>query len=193
MVRSGLVMAWRFATCPTSRSPSLRNATTDGVVRLPSSLVSTLGSRPSIIATTLLVVPRSMPMIFPTKNLQNAMTSYLSRKVTSAHWVSNPPGGCPRCYLDCAPERHPTFTPAPLLLLLKALRHRDCYGRMTVSAGALLARNLHRVGFHAAARHSDSDHAWNFCPHLRRPSPPRPRAGQSLLRASLSSSTRTRV
>ncbi len=34
MVFSGLVMAWRLATCPTSRSPLLVNATTDGVVRL---------------------------------------------------------------------------------------------------------------------------------------------------------------
>jgi len=68
MVRSGLVMACRFATWPTSRSPSLVNATTDGVMRLPSSLVSTLGSRPSMMATTLFVVPRSMPMIFATVN-----------------------------------------------------------------------------------------------------------------------------
>ena len=30
-VFSGLVTAWRFATWPTSRSPSLVNATTDGV------------------------------------------------------------------------------------------------------------------------------------------------------------------
>ena len=66
MVRSGLVIACRFATCPTSRSPSLVKATTEGVIRLPSSLVRTLGSRPSMIATTLLVVPRSMPMIFAT-------------------------------------------------------------------------------------------------------------------------------
>ena len=35
-------------------------------MRLPSSLVITLGSRPSMIATTLFVVPRSMPMIFAT-------------------------------------------------------------------------------------------------------------------------------
>src|ERR1700687_2825298 len=65
-VRSGLVIAWRFATCPTSRSPSFVNATTDGVRRLPSSLVMTLGSRPSMIATTLLVVPRAMPIVLAT-------------------------------------------------------------------------------------------------------------------------------
>src|ERR1700678_4229274 len=63
-VFSGLVMAWRFATCPTNRSPVLVKATTDGVVRPPSSLAITLGSPPSITATTELVVPRSMPIIF---------------------------------------------------------------------------------------------------------------------------------
>ena len=35
-VRSGLVTACRFATCPTRRSPLPVKATTDGVVRLPS-------------------------------------------------------------------------------------------------------------------------------------------------------------
>src|ERR1041384_486127 len=60
----GLVTACRFATCPTRRSPSLVNATTDGVVRPPSALGMTTGSPPSMTATTELVVPRSMPMIF---------------------------------------------------------------------------------------------------------------------------------
>ena len=36
MVFSGLVTAWRLATWPTSRSPVLVNATTEGVSRLPS-------------------------------------------------------------------------------------------------------------------------------------------------------------
>src|SRR5579872_3639913 len=65
MVFSGLVMAWRFATCPTSRSPLLVNATTEGVVRVPSWLAMTVGCPPSITATTEFVVPRSMPIIFP--------------------------------------------------------------------------------------------------------------------------------
>src|SRR3990170_2796749 len=65
MVFSGLVMAWRLATCPTSRSPFLANATTEGVVRLPSAFGITLGSPPSITATTELVVPKSMPITFP--------------------------------------------------------------------------------------------------------------------------------
>src|SRR6478735_786477 len=38
---------------------------TDGVRRDPSSLTMTLASLPSMTATTLLVVPRSMPMILP--------------------------------------------------------------------------------------------------------------------------------
>src|SRR3954452_13226682 len=61
MVRSGLVMAWRLATSPTSTSPSLVNATTDGVVRAPSLLGMTTGSPASRTATTELVVPRSIP------------------------------------------------------------------------------------------------------------------------------------
>ena len=62
MVRSGLVMAWRFATWPTIRSPVLENATTDGVVRLPSALGITTASPPSMTATQELVVPRSIPI-----------------------------------------------------------------------------------------------------------------------------------
>jgi hypothetical protein len=67
-VFSGFVTAWRFATCPTSRSPlPLANATTEGVVRLPSGLVMTVGLSPSMMATTELVVPRSIPMILLTR------------------------------------------------------------------------------------------------------------------------------
>src|SRR3984893_7432343 len=64
----GLVTACRFATCPTRRSPVLVKATTEGVVRLPSALGITLASLPSITATTLLVVPRSIPMILLTRS-----------------------------------------------------------------------------------------------------------------------------
>ena len=60
-VRSGLVIAWRLATSPTSTSPDLLNATTDGVVRCPSALGMTTGSPASRTETTELVVPRSMP------------------------------------------------------------------------------------------------------------------------------------
>src|SRR5215210_6940096 len=61
MVRSGLVMAWRLATSPTSTSPLFEKATTDGVVRPPSALGTTVGSPASRTLTTELVVPRSMP------------------------------------------------------------------------------------------------------------------------------------
>ena len=67
---SGLVTAWRFATWPTRISPSLVNATTDGVTRLPSWLGMTTGSPPSMTATTELVVPRSMPITLPITGLQ---------------------------------------------------------------------------------------------------------------------------
>src|SRR5512145_2274479 len=65
MVRSGFCTAWRLATAPTGRSPSSVNATTEGVVRPPSSFVMTTGWPPSITATTEFVVPRSIPMILP--------------------------------------------------------------------------------------------------------------------------------
>src|SRR5438045_7635207 len=60
----GLVTCWCLATCPMRRSPFSVNATTDGVRRLPCELMRTLGWSPSMMATTLLVVPRSIPMIF---------------------------------------------------------------------------------------------------------------------------------
>jgi hypothetical protein len=41
------------------------NATIEGVVRLPSEFATTTGSLPSITATHELVVPRSIPIIFP--------------------------------------------------------------------------------------------------------------------------------
>jgi hypothetical protein len=59
-----LVIAWRFATWPTMRSPERETATTDGVIRLPSAFGITVGSPASMTATTLLVVPRSMPITF---------------------------------------------------------------------------------------------------------------------------------
>src|SRR5487761_51323 len=56
-------MDWRFATCPTRRSPDFVIPTTDGVVRAPSWLGMTADSPPCITATTEFVVPRSIPMI----------------------------------------------------------------------------------------------------------------------------------
>src|SRR5713226_4700470 len=63
MVFSGLVTAWRLATWPTRRLPSFANATTEGVVRPPSEFVITVGSPPSMTATTEFVVPKSIPII----------------------------------------------------------------------------------------------------------------------------------
>jgi hypothetical protein len=65
MVRSEFVTACLFAGSPTSLSPFFVNATTDGVVLEPSALAITVGLPPSITDTQLLVVPRSIPIIFP--------------------------------------------------------------------------------------------------------------------------------
>ena len=61
----GLVTAWRLAEAPTSTSPSSWYATIDGVVRAPSEFSITRVVLPSMTDTQLLVVPRSIPMIFP--------------------------------------------------------------------------------------------------------------------------------
>src|SRR5258708_19202042 len=63
-VFSGLSTAGRFAPWPTSRSPFLVSARTEGVTRVPSLFSRTVGSPPSMTATTELVVPRSMPITF---------------------------------------------------------------------------------------------------------------------------------
>src|SRR5260370_37216240 len=65
MVLVGLVTACRLAGCPTRRSPSLVNATTEGVVRIPSAFSIMRAFLPSIIATHEFVVPRSIPMTLP--------------------------------------------------------------------------------------------------------------------------------
>src|SRR6266704_285414 len=69
MVFSGLSTVWRLASWPTRRSPVLVNATTEGVKRLPSLLMITVGFPPSITATTEFVVPRSMPTAFAIPHL----------------------------------------------------------------------------------------------------------------------------
>ena len=61
----GLVIACLFAGSPIFLSPLSANATTEGVVLLPSLLIITAGSFPSITATHELVVPKSIPIIFP--------------------------------------------------------------------------------------------------------------------------------
>ena len=69
IVFSGFVTCWRRAGAPTSRWPSFANATTDGVVRPPSAFGITVGSPPSITAMQLLVVPRSIPIVFAISKL----------------------------------------------------------------------------------------------------------------------------
>src|SRR5579862_8327387 len=67
MVLRELVTAWRLAASPTTRSPDFVNATTDGVVRLPSEFSSTSGSPLSMTAMQEFVVPKSMPNTFAIK------------------------------------------------------------------------------------------------------------------------------
>ena len=64
MVLSGFVIACLFASSPTSTSSDLK-ATMDGVVLFPSAFAITVGSPPSNTATTLFVVPKSIPTAFP--------------------------------------------------------------------------------------------------------------------------------
>ncbi len=63
----GFVIACLFAGSPTFLSPfpPSRKATMEGVVLLPSLFGITTGSLPSITDTQELVVPKSIPIIFP--------------------------------------------------------------------------------------------------------------------------------
>ena len=83
MVRSGLVTAWRLATSPTSTSPVLERATTDGVVLAPSALGITVGSPPSRVATTELVVPRSIPTALAISSPQASWDRFPNAKIGS--------------------------------------------------------------------------------------------------------------
>src|SRR5690606_17279945 len=88
MVLTGLVIAWRLAGSPTLRSPFFIKAITEGVVRRPSSLAITTGSLPSITATQLLVVPKSIPIIFPI--LLDPPFKVKSYKLSGKHYAINP-------------------------------------------------------------------------------------------------------
>ena len=92
IVPFGLRIAWRRASCPTSRSPFSVNATTDGVVRVPSALGMTSAWPPSQAAITELVVPRSMPTALamghtsrPSSRAASAATS--SSTTRSKRWA----------------------------------------------------------------------------------------------------------
>ena len=65
MVLVGLVTACLLAGSPTLISPPSTNAIIEGVVLLPSELGITTASLPSITETQELVVPKSIPIIFP--------------------------------------------------------------------------------------------------------------------------------
>src|SRR5947209_9502045 len=93
----GLVTACRLATVPTRRSPDCVNATTDGVVRPPSAFSTTVGSPPSSTAMHELVVPRSIPIVFPIgvlllfvlENLSVRVADLGGRQATlAARWVA---------------------------------------------------------------------------------------------------------
>src|SRR3954462_12248536 len=92
IVFSGLVTAWRLATCPTRRSPVLVKATTEGVSRPPSGFVMTTGSPPSMTATTELVVPRSMPMILLIEFLENSLRDDIDLSIKLECHAFNPAG-----------------------------------------------------------------------------------------------------
>src|SRR6267154_3545951 len=89
-VFSGFVTACRLATWPTSRSPVLVIATTEGVVRAPSWLGITTGAPPCMTATTELVVPKSIPIIlliadFPPKSLGRHWLAWVPYSGHSIH------------------------------------------------------------------------------------------------------------
>src|SRR5436190_765411 len=86
MVRRGLVTACRLAGSPTRRSPLSVKATTLGVNRCPSWLWITFASLPSMTATTELVVPRSMPIIFST-SATVVLLSVLLRREHEREWA----------------------------------------------------------------------------------------------------------
>src|SRR6266699_2328834 len=88
--RHGGVCAWRLASWPPRCSPVLVNPATDGVKRLPSLLIITVGFPPSMTATTEFVVPRSMPTAFAIPHL-TAFVSGLPHRVSQQLGIT-PPG-----------------------------------------------------------------------------------------------------
>src|SRR5437867_3908354 len=61
MVFLGLTTIWSLATPPTRRSPFSESATTEGRIKLPLSVGTTLGTLLRTNATQVFVVPRSIP------------------------------------------------------------------------------------------------------------------------------------
>ena len=128
MVRSGLVIACRLATSPTSTSPVLENPTTEGVVRPPSALGMTTGSPASRTLTTELVVPRSIPTAFAMKFSLTHLRSRLAR-----------PSGPREHHMD-------NDTELSLLLSRKDIRVLIVFSRNWAFAGALFRADRCREG-----------------------------------------------
>src|ERR1700744_5877395 len=95
----GLVTPWHVATGPTRRSPEGANATTDGVVRPPSAFSMTVGSPPSSTAMHELVVPRSIPIVFPICVLLLLVRKNLSPSVADLGCGARTEGA------SCGPQR----------------------------------------------------------------------------------------
>ena len=89
----GLVTAWFLAALPTTRSPSARKPTTDGVVRSPSAFTMMVGEPPSRTAIAELVVPRSIPRILPIRN---------SLSLVRLHRLGGLPSGLSVCLSGCS-------------------------------------------------------------------------------------------
>src|ERR1700733_5722996 len=119
IVRSGLVMAWRFATSPTSTSPVLEKPTTDGVVLPPSAFGITTGSPASNTLTTELVVPRSIPTALAISAVPSARRFFCRFR---------PAPLCPVRALCDAPEA-PDSVPWSLLLCTSVAKLSPCLSR----------------------------------------------------------------
>src|ERR1700687_1474349 len=106
-VFSGFVTACRFATCPTSRSPVLVIATTDGVVRAPSWLGITTGSPARLNATHHVVVPSSIPRILliaaiPPETFCHSVRPYLTEtKANPAQFLRSKPSSKRSIHVEC--------------------------------------------------------------------------------------------
>src|SRR5215211_4099696 len=101
-VFSGFVTACRRAKRPTRRSPLGVTATTDGVSRSPSAFGMTVGSPPSMVAMTELVVPRSIPIV----RAMFLLSFYPNIPYVRATWASPLLAVLPSCRLAVFARSH---------------------------------------------------------------------------------------
>ena len=94
-----VILTCLLASTPTSLSPSLVKATTEGVVLDPSAFSITLGFLPSITATHELVVPRSIPITVPFTSELHGRTEERAITNTWTHTAN----------VDSFPALHPHF------------------------------------------------------------------------------------